>query len=59
MEQLHSHIRSPHIWLNICALPHVLGSPSSYMTLQLLHSEFPYIRGKFKFSFFISVTEAE
>jgi hypothetical protein len=24
----------------------LLGSPSSYMTLQLLHSEFPYIRGK-------------
>jgi hypothetical protein len=23
--------------------PHILGSPSSYMTLQLLHSEFPYI----------------
>jgi hypothetical protein len=28
---------------NICAFPHILGSPSSYMTLQLLHSEFPYI----------------
>jgi hypothetical protein len=29
---------------NICAFPHILGSigsPSSYMTLQLLHSEFP------------------
>jgi hypothetical protein len=25
------------------AFPHILGSPSSYMTLQLLHSEFPYI----------------
>jgi hypothetical protein len=24
-------------------LIYVLGSPSSYMTLQLLHSEFPYI----------------
>jgi hypothetical protein len=23
--------------------PHILGSPSSYMTLQLLHCEFPYI----------------
>jgi hypothetical protein len=23
--------------------PHILGSPSPYMTLQLLHSEFPYI----------------
>jgi hypothetical protein len=28
---------------SICAFPHILGSPSSYMTLQLLHSEFPYI----------------
>jgi hypothetical protein len=28
---------------NIFAFPHILGSPSSYMTLQLLHSEFPYI----------------
>jgi hypothetical protein len=31
------------IWGNICAFPHILGSPSSSMTLQLLHSEFPYI----------------
>ncbi len=31
------------IWLNICAFPHILGSPSSYMTFQLLHSEFPDI----------------
>jgi hypothetical protein len=23
-----------HIWGNICAFPHILGSPSSYMTLQ-------------------------
>ncbi len=29
-----------------------LGSPSSYMTLQLLHSEFPYIWGKFYFLFY-------
>ncbi len=47
MEQLQSHI-----WLtassSICAFPHILGSPFSYMTLQLLHhSEFPYICGKF------------
>jgi hypothetical protein len=27
----------------------ILGSPSSYMTLQLLHSEFPYIGGKLDF----------
>ncbi len=30
----------------------VLGSPSSYMTLQLLHSKFPYIWGKFSFLFY-------
>jgi hypothetical protein len=28
---------------NICAFPHKLGNPSSYMTLQLLQSEFPCI----------------
>ncbi len=28
------------IWVNICAFPHRLRSPSSYMTLQLLHSDF-------------------
>jgi hypothetical protein len=28
---------------NIYAFPHILGSPSSFMTLQLLYSEFPYI----------------
>ncbi len=26
-----------------CAFPHILGSHSSYITLQLRHSEFPYI----------------
>jgi len=30
----------------------ILGSPSSYMTLQLLHFEFPYILGKFYFLFY-------
>jgi hypothetical protein len=40
-----------HIWGNICAFPHILGSPYSYMTLQLLHSEFPYILGKFYYLF--------
>ncbi len=30
----------------------VLGIPSSYMTLQLLHSEFPYIWGQFYFIFY-------
>ncbi len=31
------------IWLNICAFPHILGNPSSYMTLQPILSEFPHI----------------
>ncbi len=39
----------PHIWGNICAFPHILGSSSSYMTVQLLYSEFPYIWGNFDF----------
>ncbi len=54
MEQLQSHIwlTAPHKWGNICAFPHILGSPSSYMTLQLIHSEFPYIWGKFDFLFY-------
>jgi hypothetical protein len=47
MEQMQSHtvygLRPPYIWGNICAFPHILGSHSSYMTLQLLQSEFPYI----------------
>ncbi len=44
--------RPPHIWRNIFAFPHLLESPSSYMNLQLLHSEFPYISGKFNFLFY-------
>jgi hypothetical protein len=28
---------------NICAFPHILGSPSLYMTLHPIQSEFPYI----------------
>ncbi len=44
-------LRPPHIWLKICVFPHILGSPSSKMTLQPLHSEFPYIWGKFYFLF--------
>jgi hypothetical protein len=31
------------LWLNICAFPHILGSHSSAMTLQLHHSELTYI----------------
>ncbi len=47
-----SEIGPPHIWLNISAFPHILESPSSYMTLQLLHSDFPYIWGKLDFLFY-------
>jgi hypothetical protein len=43
--------RPPHIWLNICAFLHILGNPSSYMTLHPIPSEFPYIWGKFSFLF--------
>jgi hypothetical protein len=39
-------------WLNICAFPHILGSPSSCMTLQLIPSEFPYLEN---FVSFLSV----
>ncbi len=56
VEQLQSHIwltaSSYCIWGNKCAFPHILGSPSSYMTLQLLHSEFPYMCGIFDFLFY-------
>ncbi len=45
-------VRPPHIWGNHWAFPHIFGSLSSYMTLQLLHSEFPYIWGKFYFLFY-------
>jgi hypothetical protein len=31
------------IFAHFCAFPRILGSPSSYITMQLLHSEFPYI----------------
>ncbi len=50
MEQLQSHI-----WGragNAQIFPHIWGSRWSYMTLQLLHSEFPYIWGKFDFLFY-------
>ncbi len=38
---------------DICAFPHILGSPSSYMTLHLIPSEFPYIWWN---SFFLSLS---
>ncbi len=53
MEQLQSHIwltASSGKYLRISS--YILGSTSSYMTLQLLHSEFPYIWGKFDFLVF-------
>ncbi len=43
--------------IEICAFPHILGSPSSYMTLHPIPSEFPYTtvyEENFVF-FFISV----
>ncbi len=55
MEQWQSHIwltASSIIYGEIFLHPHILGSSSSYMTLQLLHSEFPYIWGKFNFLFY-------
>ncbi len=54
MEQLQSHIwlttfsyMGKYLYISII----LLGSPSSYLTLQLLHSEFPLTRGKFYFIF--------
>ncbi len=44
--------RPAHIWLNICAFPRILGSPSSYTILEPIQSEFPYIWGKFNFLFY-------
>ncbi len=49
-----------HIWLTVSSIigkylrisSYILKSTSSYMTLQLLHSEFPYIWGKFDFLFY-------
>ncbi len=39
----------PNIWGNAQIFPHIWGGRYSYMTLQLLHFEFPYIWGKFYF----------
>ncbi len=64
VEQLQSHI-----WLtatsymgkyfSISSYIIGIGSPSSYMTLQLLHSEFPYTMRKIFVLFFISVWATE
>ena len=56
MEQLQSHIwltASSYMgkYLRISSYT-VLESPSSYITLQLLHSEFSYLWGKFSFLFY-------
>ncbi len=53
-ERLHRHIclTPPQILLNSCAFPHILGSPSSYLTLQPLPSKFLYLWGKFNFLFY-------
>ncbi len=53
MEQLQ---RPSYIWGKICSFPHILGSPSSYK-MQLLHSEFPFIWGKFCFLFYQCIVE--
>jgi hypothetical protein len=46
---------SPHIWLNICAFSHIVGSPSSFMTMQpRSHLNFLFYEENF-FFFFISV----
>ncbi len=37
---------------NICAFPHILGSPSSYITLHPIPTGFPYIWGKVCFLFY-------
>ncbi len=46
--------RLPHIWWKcLCISSYtVLGSPSSYMTLHPIPSEFPYVCGKFCFLFY-------
>ncbi len=54
-DRLQSHIWltvSLYIWLNICTFSHILGSPSSHVTLQPLPSEFPYTCGKLSFLFY-------
>ncbi len=55
MEQLQSRIwltASSYMGIYFRISSYILGSPSSYMTLQLLHSELPYIWGKFDFLFY-------
>jgi hypothetical protein len=44
----------PNIWGNAQIVPHIWGGRKSYRTLQLLHSEFPYIIEENLIFFFIS-----
>ncbi len=46
MDRVQSRIR-PH-----CAYPHILGSPSSYMTLHPIPFEFSYLQYEENFDFF-------
>jgi hypothetical protein len=51
---------NPYIRVNICVFPHIIGSPSSNMTFQLLHSEFPYTVYEVNLIFFfISVLSSD
>ncbi len=55
MEQLQSHIwqtASLYMVTYLRISSYIIGSPFSYMTWQLLHSEFPDILGKFDFLFY-------
>ncbi len=55
-EQLQSHTwLTACSWLNICAFPHILGNPSSYMTLQPLPNLSSLIYEENFIFFFISV----
>ncbi len=49
---------SSYMGLYLLISSYILGSPFSYMTLQLLHSEFPYRWGKFNFLFLSVYTVA-
>jgi hypothetical protein len=57
MEQLQSHICLTSYMGNICAFPHIVGSPSSYLTLQL-YSILNFLIYEDFFIFFISVSNA-
>ena len=66
MEQLQSHVwllltsnGPPHIWGNICAFRHILGSPSSYMTLQLLQLWISLYMEKILFLFYQCSSDKE